>query len=139
MGCLQGKEVGGGFGWKERNFLDFQRKSHLKTDGLVGVMLSEINQTEKDKYYVSFFLICIYTFGCAGSSLLQGLLSGCGAWASHCGDFSCCRARALGCGGFNSCSSQDLDHKLSCSLACGIFPDQGSNPCLLCWQVDSLH
>jgi len=139
MGCLQGKEVGGGFGWKERNFLDFQRKSHLKTDGLVGVMLSEINQTEKDKYYVSFFLICIYIFGCAGSSLLQGLLSGCGAWASHCGDFSCCRARALGCGGFNSCSSQDLDHKLSCSLACGIFPDQGSNPCLLCWQADSLH
>ena len=55
MGCLQGKEVGGEFGWKERNFLDFQRKSHLKTDGLVGVMLSEINQTEKDKYYVSFF------------------------------------------------------------------------------------
>ena len=27
---------------------------------------------------------------------------------------------------------------LSCSTACGIFPDQGSNPCLLHWQVDSL-
>ena len=27
---------------------------------------------------------------------------------------------------------------LSRSLACGIFPDQGSNPCLLCWYVDSL-
>ena len=24
------------------------------------------------------------------------------------------------------------------SAACGIFPDQGSNPCLLHWQVDSL-
>ena len=23
-------------------------------------------------------------------------------------------------------------------MACGIFPDQGSNPCLLCWQVGSL-
>ena len=22
-------------------------------------------------------------------------------------------------------------HRLSCSMACGIFPDQGSNPCLL--------
>ena len=28
-------------------------------------------------------------------------------------------------------------HGLSCSAACGIFPDQGSNPCLLHWQVDS--
>ena len=26
---------------------------------------------------------------------------------------------------------------LSCSEACGIFPDQGSNPCPLHWQVDS--
>ena len=25
----------------------------------------------------------------------------------------------------------------SCSAACGIFPDQGSNPCPLHWQVDS--
>ena len=29
-------------------------------------------------------------------------------------------------------------HGLSCSKACGIFPDQGLNPCLLHWQVDSL-
>ena len=27
---------------------------------------------------------------------------------------------------------------LSSSAACGIFPDQGSNPHLLHWQVDSL-
>ena len=25
----------------------------------------------------------------------------------------------------------------SCSTACGIFPDQGSNPCPLHWQADS--
>ena len=29
-------------------------------------------------------------------------------------------------------------HGLSCSIACGIFPDQGSNSCLLHWQADSL-
>ena len=29
-------------------------------------------------------------------------------------------------------------HGLSCSVACGVFPDQGWNPCLLHWQVDSL-
>ena len=26
---------------------------------------------------------------------------------------------------------------LSCSVACGVFPDQGSNPCPLRWQADS--
>ena len=29
-------------------------------------------------------------------------------------------------------------HGPSCSTACGIFPDQGSNPHLLHWQTDSL-
>ena len=29
-------------------------------------------------------------------------------------------------------------HELSCSMACGIFPDQGSNPCFLHWPADSL-
>ena len=28
-------------------------------------------------------------------------------------------------------------HGLSCSVACGIFPDQGSNPYPLHWQADS--
>ena len=32
----------------------------------------------------------------------------------------------------SSCGS-----RLSCSVACGIFPDQGSNPCTLHWQADS--
>ena len=31
-----------------------------------------------------------------------------------------------------------MAYELSCSVACEIFPDQGSNPCLLHWQVDSL-
>ena len=30
-------------------------------------------------------------------------------------------------------------HGLSCSTGCGIFPDQGSNPCLLHWQTDSSY
>ena len=28
-------------------------------------------------------------------------------------------------------------HELSCSVAAGILPDQGWNPCLLHWQADS--
>ena len=43
----------------------------------------------------------------------QGLLSSCGARASHCCGFSCCRAWAVGHVGFRSCSSWALEHKLS--------------------------
>ena len=37
-----------------------------------------------------------------------------------------------------STGSIAVANRLSCSTACGIFLDQGSNPCLLNWQVDSL-
>ena len=42
--------------------------------------------------------------------------------------------------GFSSCgawASLVVAHGLSCSAACGIFPDQGSNLCPLHWQADS--
>ena len=37
-----------------------------------------------------------------------------------------------------STSSTGVAHGLSFSKACGIFPDRGSNPCLLHWQAGSL-
>ena len=40
--------------------------------------------------------------------------------------------------GLYSAGSAVVVHGLACSRAHGIFPDQGSNPCLLHWQVDSL-
>ena len=42
--------------------------------------------------------------------------------------------------GLRCCASFSLvvAHGLSCSVACGIFPGQGSNLCLLHWQADSL-
>ena len=30
-----------------------------------------------------------------------------------------------------------LEHRLSCPMACGIFPDQESDLCLLHWRADS--
>ena len=54
------------------------------------------------------------------------------------------RARALGtrasvvvARGLYSAGSVVVAHGLSCSVAHGIFPDQGSNRCSLHWQVDS--
>ena len=52
---------------------------------------------------------------------------------------ACCRAQVLG-----SRASVVVAYRLSscgiwasCSMTCGIFPDQGLNPCLLHWQEDS--
>ena len=55
------------------------------------------------------------------------------------------QASVVAAHGLCRCSSQALDrwlnscgHGLSCSVAGGILPDQGSNLCLLYWQADSL-
>ena len=40
--------------------------------------------------------------------------------------------------GLQRAGSVVVAHGLSCSMACGILPDQGSNPCLQHWRVDSL-
>ena len=39
--------------------------------------------------------------------------------------------------GLQSTGSVVVAHRLSCFVACGILPDQGSNPCPLHWQADS--
>ena len=39
--------------------------------------------------------------------------------------------------GFRSVGSVVVAHRVRCPAAYGIFPDQGSNPCLLSWQSDS--
>ena len=39
--------------------------------------------------------------------------------------------------GSRRAGSAVVAHGPSCSTACGIFPDQGSNPCPLHWQADS--
>ena len=48
------------------------------------------------------------------------------------------RAAVVAVPRLQSTGSIALEHGLSCSAACGIFLDQGSNPCLLHWQADSL-
>ena len=48
------------------------------------------------------------------------------------------RASVIAAPGLQSTGSVVVVHGLSCSVACGIVPDQGANPCLLDWQVDSL-
>ena len=96
-------------------------------------------------FKIIYFWLCWVVLLCKTSCSEWGLLSNCGSRASYGGGFLHCRALALEHVGFSSCSSQALEHRFnSCGTraqlltACGLFPHQGSNPCLLHWQADSL-
>ena len=55
----------------------------------------------------------------------------------RCAGRSLSRPLLLRSTGFRRAGSVVVAHGPSCSAACGIFPDQGSNPCPLHWQADS--
>ena len=57
--------------------------------------------------------------------------------SSRCAGLSLSRPVLLGSTGSRRAGSVIVAHGPSCSAACGIFPDQGSNPCALHWQADS--
>ena len=85
-------------------------------------------------------MLSIFILARAGSSLLRGLFSSCGEQASHSvvsladHGLQGTRVSVIGACGLNS---QVLEHRPSCSAACGIFSNQGLNPCLLYRQGDS--
>ena len=90
--------------------------------------------------FLFFFNFYLFIYGCVGSSFLcKGFLQlrqvGAtlhrGARASH------HRGLLLRSTGSRRTGSAIMAHRPSCSAACGIFPDQGSNPCPLHWQADS--
>ena len=57
--------------------------------------------------------------------------------SSRCAGLSLSRPLLLQSTGSRRAGSVAVAHGPSCSAACGIFPDQGSNPCPLHWQADS--
>ena len=57
--------------------------------------------------------------------------------SSRCADLSLSRPLLLWSTGSRRTSSVVVAHGPSCSAACGIFPDQGSNLCPLHWLADS--
>ena len=107
-----------------------------------------------------FFSCFLLIFGCAESLSLCRLFFtrckwGCSLVAVHgliivvaslVAEYGLCSARAsvVSACELSSWSSQASEHRLSmahglsCSTACGILLDQGSNPCLLHWQMNSL-
>ena len=57
--------------------------------------------------------------------------------SSRCAGLSLSRPLLLRSTGSRRTGSVVVAHGRSCSAACGIFPDQGSNPCPLHWPADS--
>ena len=57
--------------------------------------------------------------------------------SSRCAGLSLSRPLLLRSTGSRRAGSVIVAHGPICSAACGIFPDQGSNPCPLLWQADS--
>ena len=102
---------------------------------------------------INLFYFIYLIFGCVGSSLLCAgfsLVAASGSYSSlQCTGFSLwwllllgvwalsTRASVVVARGLQSAGSVVVVHRLSCSTARGIFPDQGSNLCLLHWQADS--
>ena len=68
--------------------------------------------------------------------LFRSVASG-GHSSSRCTGLSLSRLLLLRSTGSRRTGSVIVAHGPSCSTACGIFPDQGSNLCPLHWQADS--
>ena len=92
-------------------------------------------------FFNKFIYLFIYFWLCWVSvSVRRGLspvaASG-GHSSSRCAGLSLPRPLLLQSTGSRRAGSVAVAHGPSCSAACGIFPDQGSNPCPLHWQADS--
>ena len=85
-------------------------------------------------YLFIYFLLCWVFVSVRGLSLVAA--SG-GHSSLRCAGLSLSRPLLLRSTGSRRAGSVVVAHGPSCSVACGIFPDQGSNPCPLHWQADS--
>ena len=94
-------------------------------------------------YFILFFFkfyLFIYLWLCWVFVSVRGLFlvvaSG-GHSSSWCAGLSLLRPLLLWSTGSRCAGSAVVAHRPSRSAACGIFPDQGLNPCPLHWQADS--
>ena len=85
-------------------------------------------------YLFIYFWLCWVFVSVRGLSLVAA--SG-GHSSSRCAGLSLLRPLFLRSTGSRRAGSVVVAHGPRCSAACGIFPDQGSNPCPLHWQANS--
>ena len=91
-------------------------------------------------FFLNLFIYFIYFWLCWVFVSVLGLplvaASG-GHSSSRCAGLSLSWTLLLRSTGSRRAGSVVVAHGPSCSAACEIFPDQGSNPCPLHWQADS--
>ena len=108
---------------------------------ILNIPIDYILESKNDSSFNSFLIyLFIYLRLCWVFVSVRGLslvVASGGHSLSRCAGLSLSRPRSLRSTGSRRAGSAIVAHGLSCSAACGIFPDQGSNPCLLHWQADS--
>ena len=90
--------------------------------------------------FFKYLFLFIYLWLCWVFVSVRGLslvAASRGHSSSRCAGLSLSRPLLLRSTGSRRAGSVAMAHGPSCSAACGIFPDQGSNPCPLHWQADS--
>ena len=93
-----------------------------------------------DDFFQKFIYLFIYIWLCWVFVSVRGLspvAARGGHSSSRCVGLSLSRPLLLRSTSSRRAGSVIVAHGPSCSAACGIFPDQGSNPCPLHWQADS--
>ena len=107
---------------------------------------------QQDGYYLLLYIpfqhyLSTYFFGCAGSCCREGfaIAAASRGYSSWCSGLSprwllSVQGTSSRNAGFTRCKvwARSCGDGLGCSMAPGIFPDQGLNPCLPHWQADSL-
>ena len=94
----------------------------------------------KGFFFKFIYLLFIYFWLCWVFISVRGLslvVASGGHSSSRCMGLSLSRPLLLRSTGSRHAGSVVVAHGPSCSAACGIFPDQGSNLCPLLWQADS--
>ena len=113
---------------------------HSSVDGQLGYfhVLAIVNSAAINivvhVFLFFIFWLCWVFVSVQGLSLVA--VSG-GHSSSRCAGLSLSRPLLLRSTGSRCAGSVVVAHGPSCSVACGIFPDRGSNPCPLHWQADS--
>ena len=85
-------------------------------------------------FFIYYLWLCWVFVSVRGLSLV---VASRGHSSSRCTGLSLSRPLLLRSTGSRRAASVVVAHGPSCFAACGIFPDQGSNPCPLHWQADS--
>ena len=118
--------------------------NHLERDCSITSVLPVVKPKQLSLWVFLFFWLCWVFFVTLWLSLVA-VSTGCSLAAAH--GLLTAVASLVSEHGLQVCGlswahrlqrSVAVAHGISCSKACGIFPDQESNPCILHWQMDSL-